>query len=353
MLGVEIMSRVFTGSAVPRHLVFVLEDGAYVVQWDGTRVQELLTGRYREFKPTDFGQPISDYQLTQLKAAGRVEYFTRQYVWLYALPEQQRYDKPLRTQEQASDRVRAYYLNSTLPKSQLQNIRSLLVAIKLEDRFDAANHNEIVAIMGKNGAPFKHLDDAEQAQRLLLEKAPDIFKDAVVAFVDVSARNGIYRNVPLQTSEISDLDTLIKSQTDTTVTAGKRAILVGQRELERKPLLDLLTKMEFDVIVAPNGQEAVQACEEALPDLLMTDLQLTDMHAWEMLMRVREIDRNQHPLTIVIAETGASPDTKAFGRGVAGVDIYLVRPVIIARLRQSIWTLMQQLSAEKKNQPAT
>lgn len=348
------MSRVFTGSAVPRHLVFVLEDGAYVVQWDEKRVQELLTGRYREFKSADFGQPISDSQLIQLKAAGRVEFFNRQYVWLYSLPEEQRYAAPMRTLDQSSDRVRAYYLNTTLPKSQLANVQSLLKALHLAERFDAASHSEMVAVMGKAGAPFKHLEDAEEAQRLLGEQAPDIFKDAVVAFVEVSTFNGAYRNLKLQTTELTNLDTIIQSQTDTTTTAGKQAVLVGHREIERKPLLDLLLKMEFNVTIALNGQEAIQTAEEAIPDLLMTDLQLPDMHAWEMLVRVREINRTQHPLTIVIADTGTPTDAQAFGRSVAGVDIFLVRPVVIARLRQSIWMMLQQqVTTIKKNLPAT
>jgi CheY-like chemotaxis protein len=332
----------------------MVEDGAYVVQWDATRVQELLTGRYREFKATEFGQALSDYQLQQLKAAGRVEHFNKNYVWLYALPEQNRYEPAPRTLEGSPDRVRAYYLNTTLPKSQRENIEALLNAVDLAERFDVSTHAEMVAVMGKDNAPFKHIEDAEQARAELSKKAPEMFRDVVVAFLDVSARNGVYKNIKLQTSELIDLDTIIKSQTDTTATAGKHAVLVGHREIERKPLHNLLNDLAFKVTVAANAHEALHTLEETMPHLLVTELTLPDMHAWEMLVKAREIRGMQRPITIVVADAGSSSDAQSFGRNVAGVDIFLVRPIVVARLRQSIWTMMmQQTTAAGKNPPAT
>lgn len=334
--------------------MFVLGDGAVAVQWDEKRVQELLTGQYREFKASEFGQPVSDFQLEQLQAAGRVEHFNRAYVWLYALPETNRYDREIKTLERSPDRVRAYYLNTTLPKSQLSNVGALLQTLNLSDKFDVLSHNEMVAVMGKERAPFKHLEDAEIAQRYLRARAPEIFRDTVVAFVDVPTRNGAHKNLKLQTSEVGDLDTLIRSQTDVSITTGKRVVLVGQRPLERQPVQHLLNKMAFNVQVASSGQAALYALEEHLPDLLVTDLQLPDMHAWEMLLKSREISRDVRPLTVVIAEAGTSPDNQSFGRTVAGVDLYLVRPIVIKRLRQSIWTLVHQRELEsQQNPPAT
>ena len=115
------MIKIHSGSAVPRYQVFVLADGTYVIQWTEASVQDLMTGQYREYGVGDFGHRVTDHELDGLKTSGVIEDFDHAYVWLYALPEESRFE--LHTlEEQAVNRVRSYYVNTTLPAEKLGEV---------------------------------------------------------------------------------------------------------------------------------------------------------------------------------------------------------------------------------------
>ena len=61
------------------------------------------------------------------------------------------------------------------------------------------------------------------------------------------------------------------------------------------------------------------------------------MHPWEMLAKIKEIGAFQSMTTIMIADHQSTPDDQAFALTVGKVDGYLVRPVSMAQLRQSVW----------------
>lgn len=337
------MSKNLSGAAVPRHLVFVLGDGTFVVQWDNTRIQELLSGRYRLYNhERDFGHPVTDYELNQLKAAGRVEHYNRIYVWLFSLPETGRFETPLREMER--DRHWAYYINTTMPKAHVETVRQLLAQLGLENDYSASIRSELVAILGRDERPFSSLKEAEQAQRHLQARAPIVFNKAVVAFVEAmnNQRQRLSQTQRLQTSELLDLSSIIASQTDTLLTAGKRALLICQDGEARTERLQLLKDMKFIAVAAQDAQSALLLLEETPTDLLVVDTQLPDMHVWELLQKVREIV-TQHKLSVVVtASESATPNDQTFGLNVAKVDAYVTQPVGLRRLRHNIYAIFQR-----------
>lgn len=331
------MGRVYSGSPVPRNAVFILADGSFVVQWGETRVQELLTGRYRTFDNQDYSHTITDYELAQLKAAGLVEHFNHQYVWLYALPESGRFD-PLQSMENRPRRVRSYYLNTTLPKSHLEEIETLLKATELDEEYLARVRGDVVAILGKNGAPYRNLQDAELAQKHLVAKAPGIFQDMAVAFVET---NDTVNHFTQRDYEPVDLKTVIASQTDVSVTQGKRVVLVVGSEDERNAICNLLLDMGIEVQTATSAGEGLQLVEDEIPHLLVMDLELPDMHGWQMLAKLNEIEFLRQLPKIIIADHSAASDTQAFALTVVKADMYLMKPVSMAQLRQNIWITLR------------
>ena len=335
------MRKVYSGSPVSRSSVFILADGAFVVQWDEARVQELLTGRYRAYGDGDFGHAISDYELNQLKASGRVEHFNRQYVWLYALPEAGRFDHDSKTPSYARNRVRSYYLNTTLPKERLEEIQTLLTALELHDKFFARTRNDLVTILGQNGAPFRNLQDAELAQKQLIAKAPAVFQPSAIAFIETSDSTNSYKQQTEHTPEKIDLRAIIASQTDTTTSAGKRVVLVTSDKDEQAAIGGLLNAMKMEVRVAGNAGEGLQLLEDCDPHLLIMSLQLPDMHGWELLAKIKEIEALQKLPKIILADHTTSPDAQAFALTVVKVDVYLIRPVSMAQLRQHVWTTLR------------
>jgi len=338
------MNRILSGSAISRHHVFILADGAFVVQWGETHVQDLLSGHYRSYEQNDFGHAITDYELNQLKAAGRVEHYNRNYVWLYALPEQGRFNE-LKTQERSHQRVRSYYLNTTLPKSQFEDVQSCLNSKGLGEDFLVRVRGDVVIVLGKNGAPFPQLTEAEIAQKQLLGKAPHLFRDTAVGFVEATSTNSSINRPSERLAEGSDLSSLIASQTDTSVTDGKMVVLAGGNDDERIAIRDMFERMRLVVKEASTANDTLYLLEDCHPDMLVMDLQLPDMHGWAMLGKVKEIDTLRQLTTVVIADHTSASNEQTFALTVAKVNVYLVKPVSMARLRQNVWTAFKDNTA--------
>lgn len=329
------MAKTYSGAAVPRHLVFATADGSFVVQWEPTRVQELLTGRYRSFSEARFGHTVSDYELTQLKAAGRVEHFNHAYVWLFALPEQSRFNGDLRTQERSRDRVRGYYINTFRPESDMPGVEQAMADIGLGDRLSLTVRSDMVAVVRANGSPFTQLRDAEMAQSQLVTALPHLCAESVIAFVDLPADDT--EDMLGQTGELLDLDALIASQSDTTLTRGKHVIVAVRDADACMPVLRLLGDLGMNVHITSAARETLEALEDSPPGLLIMDLELSDMHGWQLLGRIREIMSLANLAIIVIADEGTAPDLQSFGVGVAKVDAFMTRPLSLSRLRHNIW----------------
>ncbi len=287
---------------------------------------------------------ISDFELNQLKNAGLVEDFNRNFVWLYRLPEPHQYDSSLKTQERTHNRIRTYYINTTLPKSQLDIVQALLTAVGLSEDVTPQSHGDQVVISGRNGIAFSQLKDAEDIQQQLLAKAQNLFKNSAVAFTETTLRhNRSDQEVKEEENNNPDLATIIASQTDTSVTAGKEVVLLINLAEERSAILELCREMELNVHAASTGAEGLQFLEDGHSDLLIMDLQLPDMHGWEVMGKVKEIDSLNSLMTIVLAEHSMSSQ-QSLALTVAKVDVYLVKPVSRARLRQNIWMALKKHS---------
>jgi len=242
------MKRKFSGSAVPRHYIFVLLDGTFVIQWAERKVQDIMTGQFRKFNYTeDYGHAIMDGELYKLKAAARVEHFNRRYIWIFALPERGRYDKELKTLERNPNRIRAFYITTPLPKSQLDNVQAILPSLNLTQLIQAKIQNDQVAIFGDANQPFYLLQDVEDVIQRLLEGAPDVFAGASVAMFEMAVNNDKTLRQPVVEEVgrdgIVNLETLIRSQSDISVTKGKIAVVIGEKQpLEKQALIKLLTE---------------------------------------------------------------------------------------------------------------
>lgn len=337
------MTKVPSGSAVARHQVFVLSDGEVVVQWTETTVQEVLSGRYRSYSQTDFGHPISDYELEQLKLAAQIEQFNRQFVWLYAMPESQRYD--LHTFD-GSPRQRAFYLNTTLPVDKLDSVRRMIATVGHGETFTAVVHEGMVAILGKDGLPFAQINDAETACKRLTELDPSLFSDSVVAFVEVNPHGDTTFSTArgeIAAEALISLDDLIASQEMRAITLseGHHCIVACAGQDDRDLVLDVLDDLRIEYSLAEDGAEILRTLAEKQTDLLIMDMLLSDMHGWQMLARAREF-RDLGGIHVIAI--GSAEDDKSTLAFAAGIDEFLVRPVSRTRLRQSIWMSLHQQS---------
>jgi two-component system CheB/CheR fusion protein len=95
-------------------------------------------------------------------------------------------------------------------------------------------------------------------------------------------------------------------------------------------------ELQVTVQIAASATEALNRLEDEPVDLLIMDIQLPGMHGWELLGKVREVEKLRN-LPIILIADHAMPEDASLTRAVAKADVYLERPLAKARLRQNIW----------------
>jgi two-component system response regulator MprA len=82
----------------------------------------------------------------------------------------------------------------------------------------------------------------------------------------------------------------------------KRVLAVDDDELIRTMLSRVLSSA-YDVVVARNGEEALQEIRREKPDLVVLDLRMPVMDGWQLLDRLEE-SGDDVPVVILSAEAG-------------------------------------------------
>ena len=75
------------GTPVLKEFMYILKDGAMVVDWGDGQVQDVMTGDFMLFRESDIGQKMTDRDLDLLKKRGRVASYDARTVYLMPLPE--------------------------------------------------------------------------------------------------------------------------------------------------------------------------------------------------------------------------------------------------------------------------
>ena len=117
-------------------------------------------------------------------------------------------------------------------------------------------------------------------------------------------------------------------------------ILVAEdEEASRLLYLEELSEEGYNVILAENGLQVLGALEDRPVDLLMTDIKMPDMHAMEMIPRVRE-DHPGLPILVASAFKGMENDFTLKGFNISG---FFPKPVNMDALKAQI----RQILADK------
>jgi CheY-like chemotaxis protein len=116
-----------------------------------------------------------------------------------------------------------------------------------------------------------------------------------------------------------------------------RRILVAEDEaLAAMAIEDELLREGYDVIVAPDGQAALESAREALPDLLLTDLRMPRLDGLGLIRALRDMA----PQLPVVVMTGYAPagGAAAFSQAGEGPVALFAKPLdmdaVLAELRR-------------------
>lgn len=117
-----------------------------------------------------------------------------------------------------------------------------------------------------------------------------------------------------------------------------RIVLVEDNEDNRDMLSRRLTRKGYEVLIAVNGQEAVELVEKEMPALVLMDISLPVMDGFEATRRLKSGDSTKHIPVIALTAHAMSGDREKAME--AGCDDYDVKPVELPRLLSKMEALL-------------
>ena len=120
--------------------------------------------------------------------------------------------------------------------------------------------------------------------------------------------------------------------------AMPRLLLVEDNEENRDGLSRHLRRKGFEVLVAVDGRQGVEAARSGAPDLILMDMSLPVLDGWEATRQLKAAPETRHiPVIAITAHAMAGDREKALQ---AGCDEYDTKPVEFARLLGKIKALL-------------
>ncbi len=116
----------------------------------------------------------------------------------------------------------------------------------------------------------------------------------------------------------------------------KRILVVEDSRTQAEMIRRLLIEAGFEVLVAADGQEGLDRCEESLPDLIVSDVQMPVMDGFEFCRAIRSSPSTRHlPLVLLTALESAEDIIKGLE---SGADNFVPKPYdpigLVGRLRR-------------------
>jgi CheY-like chemotaxis protein len=119
-----------------------------------------------------------------------------------------------------------------------------------------------------------------------------------------------------------------------------RLLLVEDNEESREGLSRHLRRRGFEVLVAVDGRQGLEAARAGAPDLILMDMSLPVLDGWEATRRLKGDAATRHiPVISLTAHAMAGDREKALE---AGCDDYDTKPVEFARLLAKIQALLRK-----------
>lgn len=114
----------------------------------------------------------------------------------------------------------------------------------------------------------------------------------------------------------------------------QRVLVVDDSRLQRRILVSSLKKWGFEVIEAESGEEAMEICGRAMPDLVLSDWMMPGMNGLEFCRAFRQLPNEGYGYFILLTSKSEKYEV---AQGLdAGADDFLIKPVNSDELRARI-----------------
>ena len=100
----------------------------------------------------------------------------------------------------------------------------------------------------------------------------------------------------------------------------------------------LLQQSGFEVVVARNGDEALELIDACLPDLVLLDVMMPKKNGYEVCTRIRERADWRHIKVVMLSAKGRDAEVN---KGLSmGADMYVTKPFSTRELMAKIKSLL-------------
>jgi len=115
---------------------------------------------------------------------------------------------------------------------------------------------------------------------------------------------------------------------------AKRILIVEDNADNRILITDVLASLNYEVVVAEDGEQGVQLAAAYLPDLILMDLSLPKKDGWSVAREIKDDDGLAHiPIIALTAHAMVGDREKALQ---AGCDDYISKPIDLRELTSKL-----------------
>ena len=105
---------------------------------------------------------------------------------------------------------------------------------------------------------------------------------------------------------------------------------------------EMIKDFDLDVKIAEGGQEAIDIIDSCTPDIILLDLMMHRVNGWDVIDNVRKKYSKNEMVIIVVSLLNNKDNIDECYE--LGVNDYITKPVIKARLTSSIESHLRNLS---------
>ncbi len=107
--------------------------------------------------------------------------------------------------------------------------------------------------------------------------------------------------------------------------AIKRIMVVDDSPTERYVLNDFLTRKGFEVIIAENGEQAIEKAKVEKPDLILMDVVMPGINGYQATRTITREDSTRN-IPVIMCTSKDLPTDRIWGMRQGALD-YMVKPV--------------------------
>jgi len=105
----------------------------------------------------------------------------------------------------------------------------------------------------------------------------------------------------------------------------KKILVADDEDLVRSYIEKKLAKLGYTVLVAKDGEEALEKAFSNIPDIILMDVKMPKLNGIEACKRIKSDERTRH---IPIIMLSAKAQSSEINEGIeAGADKYLCKPI--------------------------